>query len=60
MIDKTYYGFRKFKDEISEYIPIYIPIVGSAAITALPTYAKAPILAGLQIMNLYKILKVNY
>ena len=54
MIDKTYYGFRKFKDKISEYIPIYIPIVGGAAITALPTYAKAPILAGLQIMNLYK------
>jgi len=54
MRDKTYYGFRKFKDKISEYIPIYIPIVGGAAITALPTYAKAPILAGLQIMNLYK------
>ena len=52
--DKTYEKLRETKNKISEYIPIYIPIVGGAAITALPTYAKAPILAGLQIMNLYK------
>ena len=52
--DKTYEKLRETKNKISEYIPIYIPIVGGAAITALPTYAKAPILAGLQIKNLYK------
>ena len=51
---KTYEKLRETKNKISEYIPIYIPIVGGAAITALPTYAKAPILAGLQIIKLYK------
>ncbi|MFP3189135.1 MAG: hypothetical protein RXR07_08865, partial [Sulfolobaceae archaeon] len=43
--DKTYEKLRETKNKLSEYIPIYIPIVGGAAITALPTYAKAPILA---------------
>ncbi|MEJ2772137.1 MULTISPECIES: hypothetical protein [unclassified Stygiolobus] len=52
--DKTYEKLRETKNKISEYIPIYIPIVGGAAITALPTYAKAPIMVGLQIKNLYK------
>jgi hypothetical protein len=41
---------REVRDKISEYKPI---IVGSA-IAASPLYTKAPILAGLQIMNLYK------
>jgi len=36
---KTYEKLRETKNKISEYIPIYIPIVGGAAITALPTYA---------------------
>jgi len=48
--DKTYYGFRRVKDGISEYKPI---IIGSA-IAASPLYVKAPILAGLQIIKLYK------
>jgi hypothetical protein len=52
--DKTYEKLRETKNKISEYIPIYIPIVGGAAISVLPTYAKAPILLGLQIKNLYK------
>jgi len=41
---------RKIGNKISEYTPI---IVG-AAISASPLYAKAPILTGLQIKNLYK------
>jgi len=48
--DKTYYGFRRVKDVISEYKPI---IIGSA-IAASPLYVKAPTLIGLQIKNLYK------
>jgi len=48
--DKTYYGFRRIKDGISEYKPI---IIGSA-IAASPLYVKASILAGLQIIKLYK------
>jgi hypothetical protein len=52
--DKTYEKLREAKDKLSEYIPIYIPIVGGSAINVLPTYAKAPILVGSQIMNLYK------
>ena len=48
--DKTYYGFRKFKDEISEYRPM----ITSAITMALPPYAKASILAGSYIENLYK------
>jgi len=52
--DKTYEKLKETKNKLSEYIPIYIPIVGGAAIVPLPTYAKAPILAGLQIIKLYK------
>ena len=41
---------REIRDKISEYKPI---IIGSA-IAASPLYVKAPILAGLQIIKLYK------
>ncbi|MFP3166944.1 MAG: hypothetical protein RXQ68_00740 [Candidatus Nanopusillus sp.] len=51
-------GSIKYLDErlreIGNKISEYKPIIGGAAIAALPLYAKVPILAGLQIENLYK------
>jgi hypothetical protein len=47
--DKTYYGLRKVKDGISEYWPI----VGRAAMSALPSPIKISYLAGLYARNSY-------
>jgi hypothetical protein len=50
--------FPKYLDErlkeIGNKISEYTPIIVGAAISASPLYAKAPILTGLQIKNLYK------
>jgi len=50
--------FPKYLDErleeIGNTISKYGPIIEGATIAALPLYAKAPILTGLQIKNLYK------
>jgi hypothetical protein len=50
-------NFRKIKEfpkYLDERLEKYEPIIKGAAIAALPLYAKAPILTGLQIKNLYK------
>jgi len=54
-------SFEKIKNKIEEFpkyldkrLEEYAPIIVGAAISASPIYAKAPILTGLQIKNLYK------
>ena len=47
--DKTYYGLRKVKDGISEYWPI----IGGAAIAALPLYVRTSFMAGLYATRAY-------
>ncbi|MFP3132304.1 MAG: hypothetical protein RXQ77_03115 [Candidatus Nanopusillus sp.] len=45
---------KEIRDKTYIKLKEYMPIIGGAAITALPLYAKAPILTGLHIKNLYK------
>jgi hypothetical protein len=47
--DKTYYGLRKVKDGISKYWPI----IGGAAMAALPLYVRTSFMAGLYATRAY-------